>query len=150
MTIECNRFLLEDILLSSWNESFTFQGKGFLKPSCLTATTLLSSLGGAIQHRCRSQNMTCFRLQFYLGFVLRCTMQSSYISMVFNMIITANLSYITILHTFLSRLYRGRIFNQRWLTPVELKRTLISWFWCSARGWKRLRTIISTVKPVFH
>ena len=55
---------------------FLVKAKAFKEISFITETTSIYSLNGRIQHDRRSQTMAYFRLQFYLGFVLRCTIQS--------------------------------------------------------------------------
>ena len=50
-------------------KNLRFKAKDFKEISFLTETTSTHSLSGTIQHDRRSQNMTFFRLQFYLGFV---------------------------------------------------------------------------------
>ena len=56
-------------------ENLRFQAKAFKQISFLTEITSIHSMSGAIQNGRRAQNMTCFRLQFYLDSVFRRTIQ---------------------------------------------------------------------------
>ena len=73
---QCYKFLLDRMYSFHFEtKNLRFQEKAFKEISFLTEITSIHPMSGAIQHGRRAQNMTCFRFQFYLGFVLRRTIQ---------------------------------------------------------------------------